>query len=51
VNTVSLILAAVGEGRIRGGWEYVWTSYGITWTGLILYAASLWARWPKEERK
>jgi len=51
MNTLNLVLAAVGEGRIRGGWGYVWTAYGIVWTGLSLYTLSLWARWPREERK
>jgi hypothetical protein len=51
MNTLSSVLAAVGEGRIRGGWEYVWTAYGIVWTALSLYALSLWARWPREETK
>jgi heme exporter protein D len=46
-----MVLAAVGDGRIRGGWAYVWTAYGITWTALVLYTLSLWARWPREERK
>ncbi len=50
MNTLQLVLAAVGEGRIRGGWEYVWASYGIAWGGIVLYALSLWRRWPREER-
>jgi hypothetical protein len=37
----------VGSGRITGGWGYVWTSYGITWGALSLYALSLWLRRPK----
>ena len=37
----------VGSGRIQGGWGYVWTSYGITWGALALYALSLWLRRPK----
>jgi len=51
VSALQLVLAAVGEGRIQGGWEYVWASYAIAWGGLALYAVSLWARWPREERK
>ncbi|XXF80879.1 hypothetical protein P2318_14290 [Myxococcaceae bacterium GXIMD 01537] len=46
----SLMLLAqtrVGVGRIQGGWEYVWTSYGLTWAALALYALSLWLRRPK----
>ena len=50
--TTWLVLAqtAGGEafsGRIQGGWGYVWTSYGITWGALSLYALSLWLRRPK----
>jgi hypothetical protein len=37
----------VGSGRIQGGWEYVWASYGITWAVVALYALSLWARRPR----
>jgi hypothetical protein len=37
----------VGSGRISGGWGFVWTSYGITWGALALYALSLWLRRPK----
>lgn len=36
--------AGVGAGRIQGGWEFVWTAYGITWAGLCLYVLSLWLR-------
>ncbi|MBX7112869.1 MAG: hypothetical protein K1X64_00945 [Myxococcaceae bacterium] len=43
-----LLLAQVGTGRIQGGWEYIWACYIITWTGIVLYAVSLWARQPKE---
>ncbi|HZH02899.1 MAG TPA: hypothetical protein VEY30_03875, partial [Myxococcaceae bacterium] len=39
-----LPLAAVGSGRIVGGWNYVWVSYGITWGAIALYALSLWRR-------
>jgi len=34
-------------GQIIGGWEYVWAAYGVTWTGIVLYALSLWVRRPK----
>ena len=44
MNALHTVLAAVGEGRIRGGWEYVKAAYGICWTGLSLYALSLWIR-------
>jgi hypothetical protein len=45
--TSLMLLAQVGAGRIQGGWEYVWTAYGITWSALALYALSLWLRRPK----
>ncbi|MFN0062238.1 MAG: hypothetical protein ACKVPX_06955 [Myxococcaceae bacterium] len=37
----TMAVAAVGTGRIVGGWEYVWAAYGIAWAGLALYALSL----------
>jgi hypothetical protein len=40
------VLAQVGEGRIRGGWGYIWSSYGIAWGSLALYGLSLWLRRP-----
>jgi hypothetical protein len=46
VRALDLLLAAVGEGRIQGGWEYVRAAYGIAWSGLTLYALSLWVRRP-----
>lgn len=41
-----LVLADVGQGRIQGGWGYIWSSYGIAWASLALYALSLWLRRP-----
>ena len=41
-----LVLADVGQGRIQGGWGYIWSSYGIAWGSLALYALSLWLRRP-----
>jgi hypothetical protein len=41
------LLAQVGSGRIQGGWEYIWSAYGIAWASLSLYALSLWVRRPK----
>jgi heme exporter protein D len=41
------LLAAAG--RIQGGWGFVWTAYGLTWTALALYALSLWRRSTKKE--
>jgi len=43
----ALLIAEVG--RIQGGWSFVWTAYGITWSALLLYALSLWARRPTKE--
>jgi hypothetical protein len=37
-------MSKVGGGRITGGWEYVWACYIIAWTGIALYALSLWLR-------
>lgn len=34
----------VGSGKIQGGWEYVYASYGLTYVGLLLYGLSLWRR-------
>ncbi len=39
---VPILVAQVGH--IQGGWPYVWAAYGITWTALALYSASLWWR-------
>ena len=49
MNTLRTVLAAVGEGRIQGGWEYVKAAYAICWTGLSLYAVSLWIRSRRSE--
>jgi uncharacterized membrane protein YedE/YeeE len=46
--TSGLLLAQVGAGRIQGGWEYVWTAYGIAYGVLALYSLSLWLRRPKQ---
>ncbi len=37
----------VGSGRIQGGWGYVWASYAITWSAIILYTLFLWLRRPE----
>jgi hypothetical protein len=47
MNTWTLLAAQTG--RIQGGWEYVWTAYGVTWAALVLYALSLWLRRPTKE--
>ena len=49
MNALHAVLAAVGEGRIQGGWEYVRAAYGICWTGLSLYALSLFIRSRRSE--
>ena len=38
------VVEAPQMGRIVGGWEYVWACYIVTWTGIVLYAASLFLR-------
>jgi CcmD family protein len=44
MNTLHLLLAQVGTGRIQGGWSYVWVCYAITWIGISGYAVSLFLR-------
>lgn len=39
--------ARVGEGRIVGGWEYVYASYGIAYASMVAYAVYLWVRRPR----
>ena len=51
MSALPTLLAAVGEGRIQGGWEYVRAAYAVAWTGMTLYAISLWVRWPRGERR
>jgi hypothetical protein len=34
----------VGAGKVLGGWEFVWASYGVFWGALALYGLSLWSR-------
>jgi len=41
--------ARVGQGRIQGGWGYVWTCYALTWAGIGLYGLSLWMRIRKQQ--
>jgi hypothetical protein len=40
----------VGAGRIVGGWEYVYVSYGITYAAVIVYTLSLWLRRASAQR-
>jgi hypothetical protein len=35
---------------IQGGWEFVGAAYGIVWTVLTLYGASLYARHKHAQR-
>ena len=28
-------------GHIVGGWEYIWGAYILSWSGVVLYTASL----------
>lgn len=32
------------NGVIVGGWEYVWTVYGVTWATLLVYGVTLYYR-------
>ena len=34
----------VGTGQISGGWEFIWSAYGITWIALIVYIIFIWTR-------
>lgn len=34
----------VGSGQISGGWEFIWSAYGITWIALIVYIIFIWTR-------
>jgi hypothetical protein len=43
------VFLATQTGRIQGGWSYVWTAYGLTWTAFALYGLSLWLRRPRQE--
>lgn len=31
-------------GHVVGGWEYVWSAYGITFVALLGYSVALWRR-------
>lgn len=31
-------------GVIQGGWEFIYSAYGLAYTGLLLYGISLWVR-------
>ena len=41
---MKIVLAAEYVGHVTGGWEYVYTAYGITAVGVVLYALSLFIR-------
>jgi len=38
-------------GAIEGGWEYVWSAYGITVVVLIGYTISVLLRWRSAVRR
>ena len=40
----------MNQGMIAGGWDYVYAAYGITWTVLLIYGASLLHRGAQKER-
>jgi hypothetical protein len=44
VITTLLAQMRLPEGRIVGGWNYVWMAYGLTWFGLVAYSVSLLIR-------
>jgi len=37
-------LVDVGSGQISGGWEFIWSAYGITWIALVVYIIFIWTR-------
>lgn len=41
--------ARVGVGRIVGGWEYVYSGYGIAYAAMAGYAVYLWVRGRRTE--
>lgn len=34
----------VGSGQISGGWDFIWSAYGITWIALVVYITFIWTR-------
>ena len=32
------------DGVLQGGWEYIWTAWGLTWVSLAAYAVNLIVR-------
>ena len=41
------MVSNVGDGTVSGGWGYVWSAYGITWFGLILFLGLIFLRGKK----
>lgn len=39
--------ARVGEGVLRGGWEYIYGGYALSALFLVAYTISLWVRRPR----
>jgi heme exporter protein D len=36
------------NGIIVGGWQYVWSAYGLTFGAFIIYGVTLFVRYRKE---
>ena len=34
----------IGSGQISGGWDFIWSAYGITWIALFVYITFIWTR-------
>jgi hypothetical protein len=41
----------MSTGVIQDGWEFIAAAYGIAWGGLVLYGATLYARWKKAAKE
>lgn len=44
-----MILAAEYMGHVVGGWEYIYSAWGLTYAGIVLYGLSLYLRRSKEK--
>ncbi len=38
-------------GFVTGGWEFVWSAYGLTFGALVAYSASVFFRLKAEQRR
>ncbi len=45
------MLAAEYMGHIVGGWEYVYSAWGLTYAGVVFYAVSLYLRRAKSQKE